>query len=150
MQITRRRTRMPDPFFDENGLMDAFFRRMQTPSATPLTGEDRGWRPAVELTDRGDAFVLTAELPGVKRDDIEVDLEENVLTLRGSKEQEEEEKNERYFAWERSYGSFERSFTLPRSVIPEKIEAEFADGVLTVHLPKKKEARGRSIEVASG
>lgn len=106
------------------------------------------WGPAAELAEQDDEFVLTAELPGVAREDIEIDVGANVLTLRAKKEAKREEKDRRYMLCERSYGEFQRSFTLPRSVEPDAIRADLRDGVLTVHLPKVAEARGRKIEIA--
>jgi|SRR5690606_15327095 HSP20 family protein len=106
-----------------------------------------GWTPPVELAEMDDKLVLTAELPGMKRKDIQVTLDGDVLTIRGEKKEEREEKEKRYHLWERRYGTFERSFSLPRTVDPQGIRARFEDGVLTIEMPKSKQARGQRIEV---
>ena len=97
--------------------------------------------PAVEITEDENDWRLTAELPGMTEADMEVALADDVLTLRGEKKQEREEKGKDYYLSERSYGSFTRSFIVPPSVDREAIKAEFAKGVLTVTLPKKPEAK---------
>lgn len=113
--------------------------------------EGIGWHPAVQVTETADELKLTAELPGMKAEDVEIELEDDVLTLHGvKKEEKEEEKTEgevTYRVAERSYGEFSRSFTLPSTVDAEEIEAKFTDGILTVRMPKTSEARGRKIEV---
>ena len=95
-------------------------------------------------------LVLTAELPGIKQEDVEIELENNVLTLRGQKEETREEGEEcRFHVWERRYGTFQRSYALPRTVSAEDISATFEDGVLHVHMPKVPEAKGRTIQIRS-
>ncbi|HEX6941005.1 MAG TPA: Hsp20/alpha crystallin family protein [Longimicrobiales bacterium] len=108
------------------------------------------FEPPVDITERDDALVLTAELPGMRREDVDVELENNVLTIRGEKKEEREEKRGERFLYERRYGSFSRSFTLPRAVDPDRISARFSNGVLTVTMPKMPEARGKRIEVEEG
>lgn len=105
------------------------------------------WAPAVELTEENGGYRLTAELPGIRREDVEITLEDNVLTLKGKKEEEKEEKDKHYHLSERRYGEFQRSFLLPRSVATDAIRAEMKDGVLTLFLPKMQEAVGRKIEI---
>ena len=112
--------------------------------------ESMEWGPAVELTEENGAYRLTAELPGIRREDVEITLEDNVLTLKGKKEEEKEEKDKQYHLSERRYGEFQRSFLLPRSVATDEIRAEMKDGVLTVTLPKSQEAMGRRIEIKAG
>lgn len=108
------------------------------------------WAPAVNVSENGDELVLTAELPGVRQEDVEIDLENNVLTIRGEKREERTEGEEgRFHLWERRYGSFQRSFTLPRTVKSDAIKATFRDGILTVHMPKAPEAKGRKISIAT-
>lgn len=111
--------------------------------------ETIGFVPLVEMVETEKEFVLTAELPGVKSEDVELTVEGNILTLKGMKKEEREQENPRFVAWERSYGSFERTFSLPRAVDPANIEADFEEGIMTVHLPKTSEARGRRIEIAT-
>jgi HSP20 family protein len=90
-----------------------------------------------------------AELPGVRPEDVKLSIENSVLTIRGEKKQEAEENNERVHRYERMYGLFERSFALPNSIDPEKIEARYENGILTVSLPKAEKARPREIPVKS-
>jgi len=108
------------------------------------------WGPAVELTEENGFYQLTAELPGMKPEDVEITIEDNVLTLKGKKEEEKEEKDRHYHISERRYGEFQRSFLLPRSIATDEIRAEMKDGVLTVILPKVQEAVGRRIEIQAG
>jgi HSP20 family protein len=110
-------------------------------------GEGLGWSPAVDVVEREGELLLSAELPGMKRDDIQIDINEGMLTIRGEKKVEREEKTDHARLVERSYGMFERSFALPRTVAVEKIHAGFADGVLTVHMPKSEQAVGRKVEI---
>nr|PZN89536.1 MAG: hypothetical protein DIU52_12940 [bacterium] len=115
-------------------------------SPTPLS-ELMTWTPPVEMAETDDELLLSVELPGMKRQDIQVTIDDGVLTIRGEKKEEHEEKEKRYHLWERRYGAFERSFTLPRSVDPQGIKARFEDGVLKIEMPKSKQARGKRIEV---
>ena len=105
------------------------------------------WSPAVNVAETKEELRLTAELPGMSIDDIEIEVENNVLSLRGVKKEEEEHEDRRYHVWERSYGSFERSFTLPRTVKADEISAHFRDGILHVDMPKAPEAKGRRIAI---
>ena len=105
------------------------------------------WSPAVDIFDKGGEVVIYAELPGIKKEDIDVRVENNVLTLRGKKERTEEVKEEGYFRAERTYGSFSRSFSLPSTVEVGKIAADYKDGILTLRLPTAEEAKPRQIEI---
>lgn len=107
------------------------------------------WTPAVSVEEGTDGLLLTAELPGLTEDDISIELENHVLTLSGEKTEvrTEGEETPRYHLVERRYGSFRRSFTLPRTVNADEIRAHFEHGVLTVSLPKAAEAKGRKIEI---
>jgi HSP20 family protein len=106
------------------------------------------WLPPVNVEETADELLLTIELPGMRRDEVELELENNVLTIRGTKTlQRQEGDDRRYHLWERRYGSFQRSFTLPRTVTAEEISASFEDGVLHIHMPKAPEAKGRKIEI---
>lgn len=113
-------------------------------------GADAMWSPAVGISETKDEMKLTAELPGMAEEDIHVELENNVLSISGEKTEERKEGDEelQYHVWERSYGSFRRSFTLPRTVNGDEVSAKFEDGVLTVAMPKVAEAKGRKIEVS--
>jgi HSP20 family protein len=109
----------------------------------------RATMPAVDVIESEKAYEITAELPGMDEKNIEVKVTDGSLTIKGEKQEEKEEKEKDYYLQERHYGSFERSFELPESVDPDKIEASFKKGVLTVTLPKKAEAQkaAKKIEV---
>ena len=110
------------------------------------------WAPPVSVAETADELIFTAELPGLSEDDVQIEIENDVLTISGEKSEEhtegEEERN--YHLWERTYGSFRRSFTLPRAVRSEQATAEFENGVLEIRLPKSAEAKGRRIEIGKG
>src|SRR5438874_5444669 len=108
------------------------------------------WVPAVDVFEEADNIRITAEIPGVKPEDIKISLEGNLLTIHGTKQQEAEERTERVHRYERTYGAFERSFTLPASVEPNDIKANYDHGVLTITLPKSERAKPRQIEVEVG
>ncbi len=107
------------------------------------------WVPACDIFEDKDGIKLVMEVPGVDPGDVNLQLENNVLTIRGEKRQEAEEKADRVHRYERSYGSFERTFSLPSTVDADEIEADISDGVLTVVLPKAEKARPRQIELKS-
>ena len=106
------------------------------------------WAPAVDIFEKDGNIVLKAELPGVDPKDVDVRVENNILTLRGERKLDEEVKKDSYHRVERSYGTFTRSFTLPNIVDTEKIKAEFKDGVLRMTLPKKEEAKPKQISIS--
>jgi HSP20 family protein len=110
-------------------------------------GEGRGWSPAVDMVDKKDEIVLRADLPGLDQKDIQVNVENGMLTIHGSRQDERETKQEDYFYSERWAGSFTRTIPLPAGIDPEKIRATFKNGVLEVHVPKSAQATGKSIEI---
>lgn len=129
---------------DMNRFFDEFFR------GDVLADESffgRDWTPAVDVVENDDNYVLKAELPGMNKDDVKITLENNVLTIRGEKKNESEKKEGNYHRIERSYGSFERSFTVPGSLKVDNIDAQYKDGVLTLTLPKAEEAKPKLIDV---
>jgi HSP20 family protein len=105
------------------------------------------WVPAVDITEEADAIKIMAEVPGVRPEDVKISVEHNILTIQGSKQQVAEERTERVHRYERTYGAFERSFTLPATVDANNIKASYEHGVLTVTLPKVEKAKPRQIEV---
>lgn len=109
-----------------------------------------GWLPAVQIVESKDELTLTAELPGMKESDIDITFDDGLLTIRGEKTEERKESDEekKFLLFERSYGTFQRSFTLPRAVDTSKISAEFDKGVLEVHLPKTTEAKAKGQKIA--
>lgn len=113
-------------------------------------GDGSTWLPAVNVEETADELLLTVELPGMRQEDVELELENNVLTISGTKqESRERSEDRRYHLWERRFGSFQRSFTLPRTVNAEEISASFQDGILHIHMPKAAEAKGRKIQIKS-
>ncbi|MEE9263141.1 MAG: Hsp20/alpha crystallin family protein [Vicinamibacteria bacterium] len=105
------------------------------------------WSPPVDIFDNDGEIVLKAELPGLKKEDIDINVEDNLLTLRGERKREKEVNDKGVFRSERVYGSFSRSFTLPTTVTADKINASYKDGVLTISLPKAEEAKPRQIAI---
>ena len=127
---------------------ESFGRALVEPSDFLM--EPVGWMPAVELTEADEEFTVVAELPGMKPTDVTVECEDDTLTLRGSKEEKKVEKDkQRVHLYERSFGTFFRSFAFPKPVNAEKIVAEFANGVLTIHVPKAAEVKSlaKKIEI---
>jgi HSP20 family protein len=114
-----------------------------------LPVEERGWMPAVDIFEKEDKFVVKAELPGIKEDDIHVSVVGDTLSIKGEKKTETEVKEEDYYRSERSYGSFCRSIPLPSNVDADKIEASFEDGVLEVALPKSAKVKPKKIAVSA-
>jgi HSP20 family protein len=110
----------------------------------------RRWIPAMDLVEEGEHFVLRADLPGVKDDDINVELEDNVLTISGERRSEHEERKEGYHRIERAAGRFARSLTLPDGVDPESVDAKFENGVLTVQIPKPEQRKPRRVAINVG
>ena len=114
-----------------------------------LPVEERGWMPAVDVFEKEDKFVVKAELPGMKEEDIHVSVVGDTLSIKGEKKTETEVKEEDYYRSERSYGSFCRSIPLPSNVDADKIEASFEDGVLEVALPKSAKVKPKKIAVSA-
>ena len=108
------------------------------------------WRPAVDVIESDDAYVVRASLPGLKAEDIDVNIEDDVLTIKAERSEEHEETEESYLLRERSFGSYHRAIRLPDSVEAENVEAEVRDGILTLTLPKREEVKPRQIEVKVG
>ena len=115
------------------------------------TGEERplrgSWVPAINILEREDSMVITADLPGLQAEDVEVTVEEGTLSIRGERKLEEAAEGETYHRVERLYGAFERTFTLPNSVDVNKIEARFSHGEMILTLPKREESKPRSVKI---
>jgi HSP20 family protein len=123
-------------------LFDRFSRGFGLPSLEPFWSSEVEFEtPAVDLTEDDKAFTITAELPGIDEKEIDVTVSGGMLVIKGEKKQEKEEKNKNYYVSERSYGAFQRSFSLPEGVDQDKIAADFSRGVLTVTLPKSADAQ---------
>jgi HSP20 family protein len=127
-----------------NRLFDEFFGDRRTEVA------EGQWLPSVDVSETETAMVVRAELPGMTHEDIQLNLQDNVLTLKGEKKEEKKEAKENYHRVERSYGSFSRSFTLPVGVKPEEVKATFKDGVLEISMPKTEEAKPKKIAITAG
>ena len=127
-----------------NAVLDEAFNGYQNEEGSTITA---AWYPACDVFEDKEAVKIVAELPGVGPEDVKISIENNLLTIRGEKRQQAEEKSERVHRYERSYGVFERGFSLPSTVDPEKIQATYSHGVLTVTVPKAERARPREIAV---
>ncbi len=111
-------------------------------------GLERGWTPAVDVYENKDSVVVKAELPGLDPKEVEISIEDGTLYLKGERKSESEGQRDGYHRLERSYGSFARAFTLPDSVDPEKVSAEYKDGLLSVTLPKREESKPKKVKIA--
>ncbi len=139
-----------EPFRDLVASQDRF-NRLFNESFSRLFGEEEGnlraWTPAVDIFENDNNIVLKAELPGVDPKDVEVRVEDSTLYLKGERKFEKEVKEENYHRIERSYGSFARSFSLPGTIDSEKVQAEYKDGLLTLTIPKREEAKPKTIKI---
>ena len=127
-----------------NRLFDDFFGR-----PVLMTGWTEGvWNPTVDVSEDKDNVIIKAEMPGLSKEDVKISIQDNVLTLKGEKKQEKEEKDKNYHRIERNYGSFCRSFQLPTSVKSDKVKASYKDGVLSVTLPKTEEVKPKEIPIS--
>src|SRR5438876_6369865 len=139
-----------DPFRDLRTLQQEVNRLFtgNLPRSFDDEGIARGaWSPSVDIYENKDHIVLEAELPGMKREDFDLSVENNVITLRGERHFEKKDESDNYHRVERAYGSFTRSFTLPNSVTAEGATADYRNGVLRVVLPKREETKARRIEI---
>ena len=137
-----------DPFRELRGLQDEMTRLFA--GSMPANREEsaRGsWAPSVDIFEDKEKLIIEAELPGMKQEDFELSVENNVLTLSGERKFEKKTDGENYHRVERSYGSFSRSFTLPQTVSADGAVADFNDGILRVSLPKREETKARRIEI---
>jgi HSP20 family protein len=132
----------PEPFSrDVDRLFDAFFGQPERGS--------RRWVPAVDLVEAGDHFVLKADLPGLRDEDVKIEVQEGTLTISGERKAEHEASEGGWYRIERSFGAFSRSLTLPEHVDATAISASFSDGVLEVRIPKPEERKPQRIEIGT-
>lgn len=129
-------------------LVDRFFDDSFFVPGGQREDSERSWVPAVDLSQNAEGYVVKADLPGLTKKDISVSIENNTLTLSGERTFEKKEESETFNRIERSYGRFTRSFGLPSNVDPSAVKATFADGVLTIEIPKAEEAKSRAIEIS--
>lgn len=144
MSLLISRRSLADAHHLSRALDQAFNSWPFTPDASGATA---GWVPLTDIFEDGNGLKIVTELPGLKAEDVKLTLENRTLTIKGEKRQVAEEKSTKVHRYERSYGAFERSFTLPSTVDPNKVEAGFENGVLTVTLPIAEQAKVREIAV---
>jgi HSP20 family protein len=131
----------PEPFTREiDRVFDAFFGQ---------TDQGRRWVPPMDLVEAEDHFVLKADLPGLAEADVNIEVQDGTLTISGERKAEHEQRERGWYRIERSFGTFNRSLTLPDGVDPDAIEASFSDGVLEVRIPKPAERKPRRISISS-
>jgi len=141
-----------DPFRDLNMLQDRMNRLFDDagrPWRTDEPAATTSWSPSVDIFETEGEIVVKAELPGMDRKDIQLNLENNVLSLRGERKFQKETKDDNYHRIERSYGVFSRAFSIPATVDEERIRADYKDGVLKIVLPKKDQAKPKQIKIAT-
>lgn len=139
-----------DPFRDLVSLREKMNRLFE--DAVTARGEERDmisstWAPSVDIYETENAIIMNAEVPGIDEKDIEIKIEDNTLTINGERKLEKETSEENYHRIERSYGSFYRSFTIPRQIDQDKINAEHDNGVLRITMPKKPESKPKTVKV---
>lgn len=113
----------------------------------PSLDQSEGWRPAVDVVDREGEFLVRAEIPGVKKEDLDVSLSDSTVTIKGKTHREEKEEKGNYCRWEISRGSFSRTVTLPAAIDTSKVEADYKDGLLTLKIPKMEGSKRRHIKI---
>ena len=139
-----------DPFRELEDMSERLHRVFSRPALRPAGKETltvADWMPTVDISETDGEYLIKAELPEVKKEDVKVSVEDGVLTIQGERRQEKEENGKKYHRVERSYGSFVRSFTLPESVDEGAVKAEYKDGVLNLHLPKTEKVKPKAIDV---
>jgi HSP20 family protein len=142
-----------DPYRELGALQDRVNRIFGGPVLRRERDEEMSlgaWIPPVDIVEEKERILLTAELPGFKENEIEIQMEGGVLTLRGERKSEVEKEGRTFHRMERSYGQFVRSFTLPNNVDREHVKANFANGLLQIELPKREEAKPRQIKITAG
>ena len=130
--------------------LGSLFGRSQArwPEGQEETMRVADWSPLVDISEDGKEYLIKAELPEVKKEDVKITIEDGTLTIMGDRKFEKEENGKKYHRVERAYGSFGRSFSLPDDASPAKVTADFKDGVLKVHLAKNEKARPQQVEVS--
>jgi HSP20 family protein len=140
-----------EPFRELSALQNEMSRWMGQLSGTvtPGNGQSSTWLPSVDVWETEDELVLSFDVPGISEDDIAVELDDNVLTVSGRRERTTEHSNERFYRFERRYGTFARSVTLPHGVQEDAIKADYQNGVLEIRVPKPEEQKPKRIKVGS-
>jgi len=149
--VQREEMQPVSPFAEMDKYFENFFRNpfsmLSGPLMAPGFPKSAEMVPSVDIFDDGDTVVVKADIPGVKKDDIDITITENSLTISGERKQEKKVKEKDFHRIERSYGSFSRSFRLPENVNGEKAKAEFKNGVLEIRLPKVKASKQKKISI---
>ena len=133
-----------------NRLFSTFFDQPSSTRGGNGGAVARRWIPAMDLVEAGEHFVLKADLPGLSENEVNIEVENNVLTVSGERKTELEDKHEGYYRLERAFGAFSRSLTLPEGIDPDAVTASFDNGVLEVRIPKPAEAKPRRVQIAVG
>jgi HSP20 family protein len=131
-----------------NRIFDTFFG--SSSAARGSEARTRRWVPAMDLVETENHLVLRADLPGMKREDVEIEVKDGVLTISGERKAGQEERSEGFYRVERAFGAFSRSLTLPKDADPQQVEADFEDGVLEVRIPKPEEAKPVRVAIGAG
>jgi HSP20 family protein len=142
-----------EPVRELSSIQSEMNRLFNTFFDTPTTGNGgaaRRWLPAMDVVETDEHFVLTADLPGLSEDDVNIEVEENVLTVSGERKAAHEDKREGFVRVERSYGAFRRSLTLPKGVDADAVSASFDKGVLEIRIPKPEERKPRKVAIQVG
>jgi HSP20 family protein len=146
MKVIKTRAPALSPMYELGQLENRIRRLFEDPfdfATSPLT-----FTPPVEVRELDNEFVVTAELPGMTKEEVDIEYENGVLFIRGEKIETSREEKRNLLVWERQYGTFQRSFMLPNTIDQEKIKAEFHDGILKIVLPKAENAKGKKIQIA--
>ena len=128
--------------------MDKFFNQFFSRTLNQDDYPQIDWNPRVDIMEKENEYLVRAELPGLTKDDVKITLQDNVLTVKGEKNEEVKEENKNFHLCERNYGKFMRSFRIPTPVEKNKIDASFKDGILNIRLPKSEEAKPQEIEIS--
>jgi len=126
------------------------FDRVVNSFGSPTIANTVGFKPTCDISETDDHYLVSFDMPGVKKDDIKIEVQDNRLLISGERQRERKDENESTLRFERSYGKFERAFELPATINADKIEAQYENGVLNVALPKAESAKPRSIQIQSG
>jgi len=139
-----------DPFAEVDSLLNRVLSRSGRWARLPSEGGNGNveWSPSADISETEKEFVIRAELPAVKKEDVQVLLDEGMITIKGERKQQKEDKNEKYHRVESFYGSFERSFALPDNVKSDAVHCESKDGILTVHIPKAEVSKSKPKQIS--
>ena len=144
--MTERKMKIWEPFRELVSMRDDMDRLFGTFFGSNVDNFEKYWKPAIDIEENNGNLIVTAEIPGMTKEDIKVSVHNDVLTISGERKRENEKKEKMFHRIERCYGKFNRSFALPKTVNEEKIEAVFKDGILTLTIPKTEVKKSKDIE----